>query len=332
MALPPLCLPALLRLGIVSLLALAAQAGLHAAGIRNGPDAMVLAILIGAGASALVPMSRTTSAGVQCTAKPLLEIAVVLLGASMNVVALIAAGPALVGGIVAVVVVALGVGYAAGRMVGLPPALAALVACGNAICGNSAIAAAAAVLRARAEEITTAITFTALVGVAVVVALPFLQSAAGLDPARFGVLAGLTVYAVPQVIAATAQAGSLATQLGVLVKLTRVLMLGPVLLLIAVAGRRQAGPRLPLHMLVPWFVPGFIALMAARGFGFIDEGMAELMNVVARDFTLLAMAGLGLLIDLRALARSGGRVIAAAFLAFVVLAASSTLLLAVIDL
>lgn len=293
---------------------------------------MVLAILIGSVASALFPLSRDVGADVSRASKPLLEVAVVLLGASMNVAALATAGPALVGGIVVVVVVALSVGYAGGRLVGLPPTIAALVACGNAICGNSAIAAAAPVLRARAEEIATAIAFTALVGVLVVVALPFLQSAAGLDPAQFGILAGLTVYAVPQVIAATAQAGAAATQIGILVKLTRVLMLGPILLLVALAGRRGPGPRPALRMLLPWFVPGFIAMMAARWFNLVDEGTAEMMSDVAHIFTLLAMAGLGLLIDLRTLTRSGGRVIMAACLAFAALAVSSAVLLAVLDL
>jgi uncharacterized membrane protein YadS len=110
--------------------------------------------------------------------------------------------------------------------------MAVLVACGNAICGNSAIAAVAPIIGATAREVAAAIAFTAVLGVAVVLALPLLVPALGLSATQYGVLAGLSVYAVPQVLAATAPLGSLSMQAGTLVKLLRVLMLGPLVLLL----------------------------------------------------------------------------------------------------
>ena len=93
--------------------------------------------------------------------------------------------------------------HLAGGLAGLLSSkLAVLVACGNAICGNSAIAAVAPVIGADREDVAASIALTAVLGVAVVVLLPLLIPVLGLSNYQYGVLAGLTVYAVPQVLAA----------------------------------------------------------------------------------------------------------------------------------
>ena len=165
-----------------------------------------------------------------------------LLGASLDLRSVLAAGPGLLLGIAGVVAAAIVASYGVGRAVGLPRRMAAMVACGNAICGNSAIAAVAPVIGATAREVAAAVAFTAVLGVAVVLALPLLVPALGLSATQYGVLAGLTVYAVPQVLAATAPLGSLSMQAGTLVKLVRVLMLGPLVLLLSLGvGRGRSG-------------------------------------------------------------------------------------------
>jgi uncharacterized membrane protein YadS len=105
-----------------------------------------------------------------------------------------------------------------------------LIACGNSICGNSAIAAVAPVIGADGDDIAASISFTAVLGVVVVLTLPLLVPILQLSLTQYGVLAGLTVYAVPQVLAATLPIGALSNQVGTVIKLVRVLMLGPVVL------------------------------------------------------------------------------------------------------
>jgi uncharacterized membrane protein YadS len=124
-----------------------------------------------------------------------------------------------------VVFVAIGLSYGIGRLLGLSKRMAILVACGNSICGNSAIAATAPVIGADGDDVAASIAFTAVLGVVVVLGLPLLIPALGLSVHQFGILSGLTVYAVPQVLARTAPAGAAAIQIGTLVKLVRVLML-----------------------------------------------------------------------------------------------------------
>ncbi|WP_163413883.1 putative sulfate exporter family transporter, partial [Escherichia coli] len=79
--------------------------------------------------------------------------------------------------------------------------LAILIACGNSICGNSAIAAVAPVIEADGDDIASSISFTAILGVLMVLGLPLLIPLLKLTATQYGILAGLTVYAVPQVLA-----------------------------------------------------------------------------------------------------------------------------------
>ncbi len=193
-------------------------------------EALVLAILLGTAIRTAWAPSERWRPGIGFSAKFLLEVAVLLLGVSISATTVLAIGPILLAGIAAVVVTAIAASYAISRLLGLHSRMALLVACGNSICGNSAIAAVAPVIGADGEDIAASIAFTAVLGVVVVLVLPLMVPLISLTVPQFGVLAGLTVYAVPQVLAATAPVGTLAVQLGTLVKLVRVLMLGPVVL------------------------------------------------------------------------------------------------------
>ncbi|OWJ64722.1 YeiH family protein [Inquilinus limosus] len=323
--------PGLLLCGAVTLAALGLErieAGLFG---HAWLEALVLAILVGALVRTIWSPSQRWTPGITFSAKTLLEIAVVLLGASVSVGAIISAGPLLLVGIAAVVVIAIAASYGMGRLLGLPHRMAMLVACGNSICGNSAIAAVAPVIGADGKEVAASIAFTAVLGVLVVLGLPFLPALMHITEVQYGVLAGLTVYAVPQVLAATAPIGAIALQLGTLVKLVRVLMLGPMILVLTLVTRRHnedgaAAPakgRMPWHKLVPWFIDGFLLLAVLRSFGLLPEAVLAPAATMATALTVISMAALGLSTDLRSVARAGGRVTAAVTLSLLVLGAIS---------
>ena len=291
-------------------------------------EALVLAILIGVTLRSVWAPGRRWKAGMDFSAKTLLEVAVLLLGASIDPETILAAGPGLVAGIAGVVALALAVSYGIGRLLGLPPRMAVLVACGNSICGNSAIAATAPVIGAHGDDVAAAIAFTAVLGVLVVLGLPLLVPLLGLSPMQYGVFAGLTVYAVPQILAATAPVGALSVQVGTLVKLLRVLMLGPVVVALALmakpegaARERGAKTRLPLRRLVPWFILGFLALAGLRAAGLIPDAVLAASQTAAGVLTVLSMAALGLGVDVRMLSRAGLRVTAAVVLSLAALGA-----------
>jgi uncharacterized integral membrane protein (TIGR00698 family) len=286
-------------------------------------EALVLAILLGAVVRAVWPPGELWRPGVNFSAKTLLEVAIVLLGLSLSGPAVEAAGWPLVGGIAILVAVSLALSYGLGRLFGLRPRLAALVACGNSICGNSAIAAVAPVIDADGDDVAASISFTAVLGVAAVLLLPMLGGLLHLAPRTYGVFAGLVVYAVPQVLAATAPVSALSAQVGALVKLVRVLMLGPVVLalsLIAHRGGGAAGKRPALHVLVPWFIVGFLALAAARSMGVVPHAALAPAAEITSALTIVSMAALGLSVDVPAVARAGIRVAAVATLSLLALA------------
>jgi uncharacterized integral membrane protein (TIGR00698 family) len=289
-------------------------------------EALVLAILLGVAVRSAWTPGPDWQAGVTFSAKILLEVAVVMLGASVSARTVIALGPALLGGIILVVAVAIAASYGISRAMGLPMRMAILVACGNSICGNSAIAAVAPVIGADGDDIASSIAFTAVLGVVVVLLLPLLV----LSLTQYGVLAGLTVYAVPQVLAATLPIGALSNQVGTVVKLVRVLMLGPVVLCLSLLTRRlraagdaprRRGPA--LHEVVPWFIVGFLIVLALRSLALIPGSMLVPIKTAAALLTTVSMAALGLGVDVRVVAQAGLRVTAAVTLSLLVLGAIS---------
>ena len=292
-------------------------------------EGLVVAILLGMLIRTLWTPPAQVEAGVDFTAKDVLEVAVFLLGASVDLPLLLRAGPSLAAGIVLLVILGIAASYGIGRTFGLTHEHSVLVACGNSICGNSAIAAMAPVIRADREEVASAIAYTAVLGVIVVVGLPFLIAPLGLSHYQYGVLAGLTVYAVPQVLAAAFPVSVLSGQVATLVKLIRVLMLGPVVLFFALRQRAAPGTTIDhsadfqLTRFVPWFIVGFLVLAALRSFGVIGESAAAPMKVVSTWLTVAAMAALGLGVDLKSVSRVGRPVVLTVTASLVVLVALS---------
>lgn len=290
-------------------------------------EALVMAILLGMCIRGFWTPPERLRSGIAFSAKQLLEVAVMLLGASISFAMIAASGPLLLGIIVLAVLITLAASFALGRMLGLPLKLSILIACGNSICGNSAIAAVAPVIGADGDDIASSISFTAILGVLMVLGLPLLIPLLQLSATQYGILVGLTVYAVPQVLAATVPAGLVSTQIGTLVKLVRVLMLGPVVVGLSLVASRwhdgskiKAGKkRFDLFKFVPWFILGFLVLAALRSFDAIPGDLAGPIRKLTVYLTVVSMAALGLGVDVRVLAKVGGRVTAAVALSLLLL-------------
>jgi uncharacterized integral membrane protein (TIGR00698 family) len=315
---PGIALAALV--GAISLLIARVEERLFGHAVIEG---LVVAILLGMLIRTLWSPPERIDVGVRFTAKQVLEAAVLLLGASVDLPLLVRAGPALAVSIVLLVIFGILASFSIGRSLGLPTKLAILVACGNGICGNSAIAAIAPVIHADREHVASSIAFTAILGVLVVIGLPFLVGPLHLSFYQYGVLAGLTVYAVPQVLAAAFPVSALSGQVGTLVKLVRVLMLGPVVLFFAVRHRGErpdaGSPRFSLTRFVPWFIMGFLALAALRSLGALSDTSATWARSVSSLLTVGAMAALGLGVDVRVVRGVGRPVIATVSASLVVL-------------
>ena len=295
-------------------------------------ETLVMAILLGSAVRTFYRPNSRFDTGIHFGAKTLLEIAVVLLGASVSASAIMAQGASLIGGIALVVVIAIIASYSIGRLARLPKKMAILIACGNSICGNSAIAAVAPIIDADGNDVASSIAFTAVLGIVVVLILPIMIPLLNLTVLQYGVFAGLTVYAVPQVLAATTSVSLISTHIGTLVKLVRVLMLGPVVLTLSMLNSRNSGKRLTLSHMAPWFIVGFLSLITMRSFNLIPQFFIEPAHIFSNLLTVMSMAALGLGVDVRSVARAGYRVTAVVVLSLVTLFVISFVLIKLLGL
>ena len=261
---------------------------------------LIWGVFLGMAVVAARPLPDVLRPGAQLAARRILRIGVALLGLRLALDQLLAVGlPAL--GVLLVTIPATLVGSLwLGRRLGLSRELSLLVGTGSAICGASAIAAMDAATDSEEEDVTVAIATVTLFGTAALVVLPVISGALlHLSPDAFGVWVGSSVHEVAQVVAAATPGGQQAVETATVVKLTRVLMLAPLVLGVvlwrrrrstqgpAVTGRRRSSP-------VPVFVLGFLACVGLASSGVVPAPV--LAGAQQLDIALLtaALVGLGL--------------------------------------
>ncbi len=275
--------------------------------------APVAAVLLGAGlATALRPARRWpgTATGFALTGGIALQVAVVLLGAQLSLGQAWEAGRSALPVMVGTLAVCFGGAALLGRRLGVEPILRTLLGVGTAICGASAIAAVTPVLRPKPATVAYALSTVFVFNVAAVLTFPWLGHALDMGQHAFGVFAGTAVNDTSSVVAAAVTYGDEATRTAVVVKLTRALMIVPVVLVLAyVVGRRRPAtadaPRPRALRLIPWFLVGFVAL---AGLNSAFPFPADLRSALGLASTLLitwALAAIGLSTDLGALRRTG---------------------------
>ena len=264
------------------------------------------------------------------SAKTLLRAGIILLGIRLNLDLVVHAGPR----ILLLDLTVVGVGLAGiswlGRRLGLDPTIACLIAVDSSICGASAAAAAAPAIRAREDEIALVIPMCSLIGTAAVLVYTFVQHNHPFSDARYGMMAGGTLHEVAQVMAAVGPVPS-AAEMGTMTKLTRVVLLVPAVLGLgwwtARTGRRSASA-VPVPVPKPWFVLGFVGVGIANTLAqrLLPEN-ADALRVldgrvlgVANFLMAMAMAGMGLQVDLEHVRANGLRSLAAALMGWALLA------------
>lgn len=269
---------------------------------------LVLALTFGLIVGQLRPIRNAglpSSGAVRFAATTLLKVGIVLLGVRLDVRTLASLGPWVVSGSVLGVATALLVTELVGRAWRIPVDLRRAVAIGTAVCGASAIAAAIPVLRARAEHASIAIATISLLGTVGVLGFALFYASSAAGAAVTAMLAGATLQEVGHVVAVGISVGGPEGDLALLVKLSRVVLLAPTLLVLSFATRGAAakvGVRAPL---VPAFVIGFLALGVATSTGWIPVSAVQVSATVGTWLTAAAMAAIGLGVDLRSIGSVG---------------------------
>lgn len=283
-----------------------------------GAPAMLMALLLGIAFHFLAEEGRCVP-GIAFTSRTVLRLGVALLGARISVELLMGLGVELIGLVIAGVILTIGVGLIGARLLGRGWRFALLTGGSVAICGASAAMAIAAVLpkneHSERNLIFTVLGVTVLSTVAMI-AYPILTGALGLDHRATGVFLGGTIHDVAQVVGAGFSVSDETGETATLVKLIRVTMLAPVVLVFSLAIRRLvedvtpgatgAAARPPL---VPAFVLAFLALAAVNSLGLVPEILASLLGDLSRWALLISIAAVGMKTSLRTILDVGGQAI-----------------------
>jgi uncharacterized integral membrane protein (TIGR00698 family) len=325
----------------IAVAALAALAAWAVSAVLPAVPLLTAAVALGI-VAAQVPRVRAwlggaPKPGLALAARRLMRIGVVLLGLKLSLVDVAALGWRSVLLVVAVVLLAFAGTFLLARLFRMPGAQPLLLAAGFSICGVSAIGAMSAATRSRATDAAVPAALVTLCGTLAIAVLPLLAVPLGLSAEEFGHWVGAGVHDVGQVVATAQVAGPAALTVAIAIKLTRVLMLAPLVAGAAAVTRRRERVRVgvgvgggaasteggapALPPLVPLFVAGFVAAILARTL--LDIPAPALAAADALQTALLAMAlfALGAAVRLRDLFGTGGRAIAVGLLSWLLIAA-----------
>jgi uncharacterized integral membrane protein (TIGR00698 family) len=286
--------------GIVLAFVLALAASWMAGGLGDpiARNPVLVAMLLGLVLGNAFGCPESFRPGLDFTKRQLLRLAVMLLGFRATIAVLADLGPVPIGIAAAeLVIVLLAVHWAAIRIFRLEPEQALLVACGAAICGAAAVLSVAAVTRAREREAGLAITLITVAGTLALLAYPiaFLQGwMPGLDERSFGVVVGASIFELAQVYGASYAVAEGALNTATLVKLSKVVMLIPLLAVIGLMRRRAQPAQVRAPLAVPWFVVGFIAVLALNSLVTIHPVARQLILEADQFMFLMVMVALGM--------------------------------------
>ena len=254
----------------------------------------------------------------------LLQTAVIGLGFGMNLVTVLKVGAHGIGYTVAGIALAFGAGELLRRSFKVSRDVGLLVTVGTAICGGSAIAAVAPVIRARDQEVSVALATVFLLNSVGLLLFPWLGHVAGLSPAQFGLWAALAIHDTSSVVGAAKQYGDEALAIATTVKLARALWIVPVSLAIGAwrARESKAEPGAP-KAARPWFIVGFLLAAALVSFvpGALEPG--RLVFAASRQLLVVTLFLIGANLSRAALAAVGARPLVFGIALWIIVASAS---------
>jgi uncharacterized integral membrane protein (TIGR00698 family) len=278
-------------------------------------SAMLFALLLGMAMNFLSTEGRCVP-GIRFSASTLLRIGVALLGVRITLTQITALGILPIAMVVLSVALTIGIGILLARLLGYRNRFGVLTGGAVAICGASAAVAIAAVMPAHADDnvkeratIFTVIGVSTLSTVAMVI-YPVIVTALNLSPEHAGIFLGGTIHDVAQVVGAgygmSKETGDVAT----IVKLLRVAMLLPVILVITLSYRKHhvaspSGTSTP--PLLPWFVVAFALLVAVNSAGLIPAGLQHSLQTLSTWLLVVSMSAIGMRAQLKDFATVGFR-------------------------
>lgn len=286
--------------------------------------ALTVALMIGILWRAAAGLPGAAVPGTGFTARTLLRLGIVLMGARLDFGLVAKAGAR----ILFLDLVMIGLGLVVidrvAKRLGVPAKLGMLLAVGTSVCGASAVVAAAPVTRAEKDDVTLAVALCGILGTVGVLFYVVAGPLLGLTDMQLAILSGSTLHEVAQVMAAAFTWGNATGDMGTLVKLTRVVLLAPALVMLGLLSGE--GARMSCSWKeppIPWFVIGFLSMGVFGSVGIIPAMARSWLSHASIFLMATAMAAMGLNTQLQMIRKAGVRVIHAGLAGFGILAVTA---------
>ncbi|MGH7951910.1 MAG: YeiH family protein [Limisphaerales bacterium] len=296
-------------------------------------EPMTLAIVVGMIVSNCWALPKAFRPGIRFAYNNLLSLGIILLGVQLNFFEILQTGFVGVAMGCFEIILALATMWLLTRRFGLSNKLGILLGVGNAICGSSAIIATAPVIEAEESDVVFGVATVTLLGLIGMFLLPPLGHALAMTAKAFGILDGLVIHSIPQVVAAGFAYSNSAGTTATIVKMTRVCLLAPMVFFVGLIYARHKArqssaasqKKVSGFSLFPKFVFGFLAMALLRTLGLLPDLTVHLPRVawagnVQTDFSTIAiaqksatfclvmsMAAVGLETKISALKRTGAK-------------------------
>jgi uncharacterized integral membrane protein (TIGR00698 family) len=291
--------------------------------VVGGP---VFGILIGALVATLHRPSPHAAPGIRFAGKQLLQLSIVLLGATLQLNEVWQGGLHSLPVMLGTLVITLAAAYVFGNALGIERDLRRLLGVGTAICGGSAIAALSSVIDVDRTDVAYAISTVFLFNIAAVLTFPWIGHALALSQTAFGLWAGTAINDTSSVVAAGFAFGHAAGTNAIIVKLTRTALIVPIVLFYAgkrVMAMRARGERVDWNAIVPWFVLWFLGAAVVNSVFPLAPRVHAAITQCALALIVIALSGVGLSTDARAIRAAGVRPLALGAILWALIAISS---------
>ncbi len=277
-------------------------------------EAVTYAIIFGIIYNNILKTSEVLKPGIKYSAKKLLKIGIVLLGFKLSIFSIVELGPSIIIMVLILIPSVFLISNLLGKLLGIDVKLATLIGVGSSICGASAIVAVSPCIDAEEEDATAAVAIVSLLGVIGVIIYPVIASALiSISESQYGVWCGLSLQGVAHAVGAAFAGGDVSGEVGTLVKMARVIMLVPtsiVLSIIFSKGGNGDKKKAKFPMYVLYFVIAVIISSVYEKFvgnvNVINDIIHYLVKL-SKFLILMAMAGMGLGVDLKSFIKKGAK-------------------------
>ena len=275
----------------------------------------VIALFIGLAINHIKKPNKMIAKGLKFTSKKVLKFSIILLGASLSIGTIFNVGRLSLTIMFFTLLTCFGGGYFVGKWLKLDWKLSNMISAGTGICGGSAIAAMAPVIKAKDKDIAYAMSATFLFDMVMIVLFPIMGRALGLSDMAYGLWTGTAVNDTSSVVAAGYAFSEPAGDFATMVKLTRSLSIIPTVLIFSLINTRinnmnadrdaTCYENVKITSLFPWFILAFVCMSIINSFGFISPTVSTTMKTLSKFLMISALAAIGMNTDFREMKKSG---------------------------